>query len=126
MASIQKYGPASEKLSDAQLELLEVEPGVSNLEVQAVSAREPLPAGIEGTPRTRRQRPHPGRQELPADLPRVERVIGCAPEECPCSHCGQPTTVIGSAAPGPPARMRHLHTSRLTIGAILIPRDEHH
>jgi hypothetical protein len=31
VASIQKYGPASEKLSDAQLELLEVEPGVSNL-----------------------------------------------------------------------------------------------
>ena len=92
---IQKYGPASEKLSDAQLELLELEPGVSNLEVQAESAREPLPAGIEGTPRTRRQRPHPGRQELPADLPRVERVIGCAPEQGQCSHCGQPTTVIG-------------------------------
>jgi len=92
---IRKYGPASEKLSDAQLELLELEPGVSNLEVQAESAREPLPAGIEGTPRTRRQRPHPGRQELPADLPRVERVIGCAPEQCQCSHCGQPTTVIG-------------------------------
>jgi len=36
---IQKYGPASEKLSDAQLELLELEPGVSNLEVQAESAR---------------------------------------------------------------------------------------
>ena len=42
---IQKYGPASEKLSDAQLELLELEPGVSNLEVQAESEREPLPAG---------------------------------------------------------------------------------
>ena len=55
---IQKYGPASEKLSDAQLELLELEPGVSNLEVQAESTREPLPAGIEGTLRTRRQRPH--------------------------------------------------------------------
>lgn len=32
---IQKYGPASEKLSDAQLELWEGEPGVSHLEVQA-------------------------------------------------------------------------------------------
>ena len=41
---IQKYGPASEKLSNAQLELLEEEPGVSNLEVAAESAREPLPA----------------------------------------------------------------------------------
>jgi transposase len=92
---IQKYGPASEKLSDAQLELLELEPGVSNLEVQAESAREPLPPRPEGTPRTQRQRPHPGRQELPADLPRVERVVACAPEQCQCSHCGQPTTVIG-------------------------------
>jgi transposase len=87
---IQKYGPGSEKLSDAQLELLELEPGVSNLEVQAESTRELLPPGVR-----QRQRPHPGRQELPADLPRVERVIGCTPEQCQCSHCGQPTTVIG-------------------------------
>jgi transposase len=92
---IQKYGPASEKLSDAQLELLELEPGVSNLEVRVESAREPLPRGPEGTPRTQRQRPHPGRQELPGDLPRVERVIACAPEQSQCSHCGQPTTLIG-------------------------------
>jgi transposase len=88
---IQKYGASSEKLSDAQLELLELEPGVSNLEVQAESTREPLPVRAH----TRRNRPHPGRQELPADLPRVERVIGCTPEQCQCSHCGQPTTVIG-------------------------------
>jgi len=88
---IQKYGPSSEKLSDAQLDLLELEPGVSNLEVQAESTREPLPVRAH----TRRNRPHPGRQELPADLPRVERVIGCTPEQCQCSHCGQPRTVIG-------------------------------
>jgi len=88
---IQKYGPGSEKLNDAQLELLEEEPGVSHLEVQAESAREPLPVRAH----TRQRRPHPGRQELPADLPRVERVIGCTPEQCQCSHCGQPTTVIG-------------------------------
>ena len=88
---IQKYGPGSEKLSDAQLELLEEEPGVSNREVQAETAREPLPQRT----RTQRPRPHPGRQELPTDLPRVERVIGCTPEQCQCSHCGQPTTVIG-------------------------------
>jgi len=88
---IQKYGPSSEKLNDAQLELLEEEPGVSNLEVQAESAREPLPVRAH----IRRRRPHPGRQELPADLPRVERVIGCTPEQCQCSHCGQATTVIG-------------------------------
>jgi transposase len=88
---IQKYGPGSEKLNDAQLELLEEEPGVSNLDVQAESAREPLPVRAH----TRQRRPHPGRQELPADLPRVERVIGCTPDQCQCSHCGQPTMVIG-------------------------------
>jgi transposase len=88
---IQKYGPASEKLSDAQLELLELEPGVSSAEVQAESEREPLPASTG----SRKRRPHPGRQELPAELPRVERVITCAPELCTCGACGQPMTVIG-------------------------------
>ena len=91
---IQKYGPGSEKLSDAQLELLELEPGVSQQEVQAESQREPLPEPAKPTARPR-PRPHPGRQELPADLPRVERVIACTPEQCTCKNCGQPTTVIG-------------------------------
>ena len=88
---IKKYGPGSEKLSDAQLNLLELEPGVSSVEVQAESEREPLPAPAKSPKR----RKHPGRQELPAKLPRVERVIACAPEQCACSACGQPTTVIG-------------------------------
>ena len=88
---IQKYGPASEKLNDAQLELLELEPGVSSAEVQAESEREPPPATTD----RRKSRPHPGRQELPADLPRVERVIACAPEQCACRACGQPMAVIG-------------------------------
>ena len=87
---IKKYGPASEKLSDAQLNLLDLEPGVSNVEVQAESERGPLP-----TPAKKQNRKHPGRQELPADLPRVERVIACAPEQCTCPACGQPTVVIG-------------------------------
>ena len=88
---LQKYGPGSEKLSDAQLDLLELEPGVSNLEVQAESQRGPVPERVK----TERRRPHPGRQELPADLPRVERVIACAPEQCNCKSCGEPMTVIG-------------------------------
>jgi transposase len=88
---IQKYGPGGEKLSDAQLELLEQEPGVSSLEVQAESQREPLPERAK----TERPRRHPGRQELPADLPRVGRVIACTPEQCNCKNCGQPMTVIG-------------------------------
>jgi Transposase and inactivated derivatives len=88
---IQKYGPASEKLSNAQLELLELEPGVSGAEVQAESEREPLPAKTG----SRKRSQHPGRQELPAELPRVERVIACAPEQCACRACGQPMAVIG-------------------------------
>jgi transposase len=93
---IQKYGPGSEKLSDTQLDLLELEPGVSNLEVQAESAREPVPPRPATAPRNQRQRrPHPGRQELSAELPRVERVIGCTAEQCPCAKCGLPTSVIG-------------------------------
>ena len=58
---IKKYGPGSEKLSDAQLSLLGLEPGVNHVEVQAESEREPLPASTN-----RKSRPHPGRQELPA------------------------------------------------------------
>lgn len=86
---IQKYGPGSEKLNSDQLELLELEPGVSQAEVAAESEREPLP------PRRKRHRPHPGRQTLPAELPRVERVIPCTPEQCTCQACGEPTAVIG-------------------------------
>src|SRR3954466_14729700 len=59
---IAKYGPASEKLSDAQLELLQWEPGVSHVEVQAESEREAERAWTDKP----HKRNHPGRQELPA------------------------------------------------------------
>jgi transposase len=89
---INKYGPGSEKLSDAQLELLEAEPGVSVVEVAAEGQREPLIAPRPAKPSAR---PHPGRQPLPAHLPRVERLITCTPEQCICGQCGQPTRFIG-------------------------------
>src|SRR5487761_2564998 len=41
---------------------------------------------------------HPGRQTLPASLPRVERSISCTSEQCVCAGCGQATTVIGYEA----------------------------
>src|ERR1035437_9142242 len=88
---IKKYGPGSEKLSDAQLQLLDLEPGVSNVEVQTESEREPLPAPAK----QQQSRKHPGRQQLPAVLPRVERVIACTPEQCTCKACGQVKAVIG-------------------------------
>jgi hypothetical protein len=87
---IEKYGPGSEKLSNLQLELLEQEPGVSREEVIAESEREAPPPASE-----RKKRQHPGRQTLPANLPRVERVIACTPEQCVCGNCGRETTVIG-------------------------------
>src|SRR6478752_958960 len=89
LVRIEKYGPGSEKLSDAQLELLELEPGVSSAEVKAESERAQLKLPL------RTVRPHPGRQELPADLPRVEQIIACTPEQCICGKCGKETTQIG-------------------------------
>ena len=88
---IAKYGPASEKLNDAQLELLELEPGVSNVEVQAESERQPEPSA----PQKPAKRKHPGRQQLPAELPRREKILACTPEQCSCRTCGQQTKVIG-------------------------------
>ena len=87
---IRKYGPASEKFSDAQLLLLEMEPGVSAAEVQAESEREPIETAAR-----RKRKKHPGRQQCPPDAPRVEKVIPCTPEQCTCGVCGQPTEVIG-------------------------------
>ncbi|MGB2635927.1 MAG: transposase [Candidatus Acidiferrum sp.] len=52
---IQMYGPGSEKLTNEQLEMLELEPGVSSAEVQAESAREPVPV----QPAEKRVRQHP-------------------------------------------------------------------
>jgi len=93
---IEKYGAGSEKLSNLQLEMLEQEPGVSQAEVQAESER-PVIAGdaVEVAGYQRQRRSHPGRQSLPAELPRVEKVIACPAEQCVCGQCGQPTTVIG-------------------------------
>jgi transposase len=86
---IEKYGPGSEKLSDLQLELLELEPGVSSTEVEAESQRGQLDLPLK------KVRQHPGRQELPADLARVEQIIACPPPQCVCAQCGKETVVIG-------------------------------
>jgi transposase len=87
---IKKYGPGSEKLNSAQLELLDLEPGVSSAEILAESRRGPLPPLAAG-----KNRKHPGRQQLPAGLPRVERVIACSGEQCTCKLCGRTKEGIG-------------------------------
>ena len=93
---IRKYGPKSEKLSDNQLQLLDLEPGVSAKEVEAESQREALPAASPATTtKKNKSGKHPGRQELPAHLPRVERMIACTPEQCVCKGCGKDKAVIG-------------------------------
>lgn len=93
---IARYGKRSETLSDLQLQLLDLEPSVSSEEVQAESEREPLQARkpqdkSSGPPR----RKHPGRQELPGHLQRIEQIVACTPEQCNCGKCGKQTTVIG-------------------------------
>ena len=86
---IDKYGARGEKLSQAQMELFALEPVVSELIVQAESECTP----VRGS--TKRSCKHPGRQELPANLPRVERILPCTPEQCVCQSCGKETVVIG-------------------------------
>jgi transposase len=94
---IEKYGVGSEKLSNLQLELLEEEPGVSQAEVEAESERPPLKGESSAVlvQRKRKAKKHPGRQNLPPHLPRVERVIACPAEQCQCGVCGQEKAIIG-------------------------------
>lgn len=96
---IARFGPRSEKLSDLQLSLLEEEPSVTADEVSAESEREAAPAEpvtppVGEQPRRERQS-HPGRQKLPASLPRKEEIIACPPAACNCKSCGRETAVIG-------------------------------
>src|ERR1017187_3286966 len=96
---IKKYGLRSEKLSHLQLQLLDLEPAVSGDEVQGEIKRGPLPESAEANNTTDKQRRsrqnHPGRNELPAHLERIDKIIPCAPEQCTCGKCGGDTKVIG-------------------------------
>jgi len=88
---IKMFGPRSEKLSDLQLWLLELEPSVSAEEVAAEAERPP----IEPAAPKREKKKHPGRQKLPENLPRVVTEIACSAEQCQCAACGQEMPVIG-------------------------------
>jgi transposase len=90
---IAKYGPRSESLSAAQLALFEEEISATQDEVAAEAARGALPEAPAKARKT--AKPHPGRQTLPADLPRVVNVIVCPPAQCTCGKCGAETAVIG-------------------------------
>ncbi len=86
---IAKYGPTSERLSDEQLELLEQEPGVSATELEAESERAQLQLPLRPPKQT------PARQSLPAEVPRIEQLIGCSGQECIFRACGREKLVIG-------------------------------
>jgi transposase len=96
---IKTYGKQSEKLSDLQLKLLDLEPSVSSDEVEGEIERGPLPESTESDRATDKQRRarqnHPGRNELPAHLERVAKIIPCTPDQCTCGKCGDDTKVIG-------------------------------
>jgi transposase len=91
---ISKYGPRGESLNAAQLALFEQEPSATLDEVAAEAARGPLPEAPPAQTRKSRKN-HPGRQTLPADLPRVVNTIACEPAQCTCGKCGTGTVVIG-------------------------------
>ena len=86
---IRMLGPQSESLNNLQLELLaDEEPSATGEEVAAEAQREP----ITRKPAQESKR-HPGRERLPENLPRKEKVIRC--QDQTCRTCGQETSVIG-------------------------------
>jgi len=86
---IEKYGAGGEKLSQAQMELFQLAPVASEVMVEGDSE----PAMVRRS--TNRSCKHPGRQELPPNLPRVERILHCTPDQRVCKRCGKETVVIG-------------------------------
>ena len=71
---LKRYGPKSEKLSEEQIELLELEPGVRAQEVEKE-------AEVSSRRKRLTKREHAGRNALPAHLPRREEIIAVEGEE---------------------------------------------
>ena len=85
---LEKYGPKSEKLSDEQLGLLELEPGVHAQEVASEAAVFPEQKRVK-------KREHAGRNALPSHLPRREEILAVEGEERLCVCCGEERCLIG-------------------------------
>lgn len=88
---IKKYGPGAERLSDGQLSLLELEPGVSSAEVTAEASPDQKLKDAE--PKAPAKKPVRG--PLPAHLPRIERLVCVPAGECFCGQCGGAKKLIG-------------------------------
>jgi transposase len=71
------------------MQLFELESVVSEMIDQAESEHAPVRRS------TQRSCKHPGRQELHPNLPRVERILPCTPDQRVCKRCGKETVVIG-------------------------------
>jgi transposase len=75
--------------------MLDLEPAVSSKEIESEINCGPLPDSTEDNKLRRNRKHHPGRNELPAHLERVEEIIARTPEQCKCGQCGGETRVIG-------------------------------
>ena len=85
---LKKYGPKGEKLSEEQVELLELEPGVHAQEVEKE-------AEVSSRRKRLAKREHAGRNALPEHLPRREEIIAVEGEERFCVCCGEERCRIG-------------------------------
>lgn len=95
LLNLQRFGPKSEKLSQAQMPLLLEEISLCLGEVDT-EAEQPEPQKSNPLPRAKKPRPnHPGRERLPEHLERREEIIPCCPEDCQCARCGAELPVIG-------------------------------
>ncbi len=99
---IDKFGASSEKLTDAQLALLNLEPSVTPEEVETEAALPEAEKAAVAEPPLGERRPakksgrKPSvRQAFAPELPRRERLIESAPGECRCKACGGEIRVIG-------------------------------
>jgi transposase len=96
---LKKYGSGAETLSDAQLTLLELEPGVCAAEVAAEAALSPedkaLAQQLLAGASSGKKRNRPVRAPLPQNLERKERTIHVPAKDCVCSQCGEAKKLIG-------------------------------
>ena len=90
---IAQYGPAAETLTNAQLELLDLEPGVCREEVEAEVGQD-TEVLVKRKSKREGERPQ-GRQTLPEELPRVERMVKLDEAICSCGAGRRSLEVIG-------------------------------
>ena len=88
---IKKYGAGAERLSDGQLALLELEPGVCSAEVAGEAAQDENSKQVARKPPAKQ----PVREALPAHLPREERIVQVSAQDCLCAQCGGAKKLIG-------------------------------